>query len=542
VVRKVTRSGAITTVAGTGAPGYSGDGGPATAALLSNPAGVAVDGAGDLFIADTGNAVVRKVAPGGVITTVAGLGRYGSADGDGGPATAAALNNPAGVAVDAAGDLFILETFGNRVRKVTPDGIITTVAGTGTAGYSGDGGPATAAALNSPDGIAANAAGDLFIADTNNNVVREVKPGGVITTVAGSGAYGYGGGEGDGGPATAAALNNPAGVAADAAGDLFILNAGTGAIREVRPDGIIATVIGTGGQSAATRLSNPSGVAVDGSGDLFIADTFNNEIRRVTVALTVTVSAPPVPDDFDGLGKSEFGLYDPVAARFAYIASGTGAAVVSPVFGYPADHPIPLTGHFDGGGKAELGIYDPVAARFAYIASATGAAVVVPRAFGFPADHPIPLVGDFDGLGKSEFAIYDPVAARFAYISSATGAAVVVPQAFGFPADHPIPLVGDFDGKGMDEFAIYDPVAARFAYIASGTGAAVVAPQAFGFPADHPIPLGTTVHANPLASAAVRVDASTSAAAAVPATVIPDAPADPTTPGARRRKLAGWFA
>jgi len=231
-------------------------------------------------------------------------------------------------------------------------------------------------------------------------------------------------------------------------------------------------------------------VTVDRAGDLFIADTFNNEIRRLSVALTVTVSAPPVPDDFDGLGKSEFGLYDPVAARFAYIASGTGAAMVSPVFGYPADHPIPLTGHFDGGGKAEMGIYDPLAARFAYISSTTGGAVVVPQVFGFPADHPIPLVGDFDGLGKSEFAIYDPVAARFAYI-------------------------------------------------ASGTGAAVVAPQAFGFPADHPIPLGTTVHANPLASAAVRVDASTSAAAAVPATVIPDAPADPTTTGARRRKLAG---
>ncbi len=222
VVREVVKAtGDIITVAGNGTAGYSGDNGPATAAELNAPDGVAVDSAGDLFIADTDNNVIREVVKAtGDIITVAGNGTAGYS-GDDGPATAAELNSPRGVAVDSAGDLFIADNDNNVIREVVKaTGDIITVAGNGTAGYSGDNGPATAAELNGPTGVAVDSAGDLFIADTDNNVIREVvKATGDIITVAGNGTAGY---SGDGGPATAAELDDPDGVAVDSAGDLFI--------------------------------------------------------------------------------------------------------------------------------------------------------------------------------------------------------------------------------------------------------------------------------------------------------------------------------
>jgi len=291
-VREVKPGGVITTVAGSGTPGRSGDGGPATTAMLRNPHGVAVDGSGDLFIADSGNDVVREVKPGGIITTVAGNGSYGLT-GDGGPAIAATLQYPTGLALDAAGDLFIADSINNVVREVKPGGIITTVAGIGLNNETGDGGPATAATLSQPNGVAVDGAGDLFIADTTTGVVREVKPGGVISTAAGSHHAG------DGGPATAASLDQPGGVAADAAGDLFIADTRDDAIREVRPGGIITTVAGTGtaghsgdgGPATAATLDQPGGVAADAAGDLFIADTFNNVVREVKPGGIITTVA-----------------------------------------------------------------------------------------------------------------------------------------------------------------------------------------------------------------------------------------------------------
>ena len=219
-----------------------GDGGAATAAALMNPGGVAVDAAGTLYIADTDNNRIRKVTTAGVITTVAGNGLAG-AGGDGGQAVFASLHSPHGVAVDAAGNLYIADTDNNRIRKVTPAGIITTVAGTGISGHSGDGGPATAARLNYPVGVAVDAAGNLYIADTGNSRIRKVTPAGVITTLAGTGIGGY---SGDGGPATAAQLKYPFGVAVDAAGNLYIADSGNNSIRKVTPAGIITTVAGNG--------------------------------------------------------------------------------------------------------------------------------------------------------------------------------------------------------------------------------------------------------------------------------------------------------
>ncbi len=300
------------TVAGAGACGYGGDGGPATSAGLNQPSGVAVDSAGDLYIADTVNCLVRKVA-GGIITTVAGVNSAGTTSGcryagDGGPATSAALNWPSGVAVDSAGNLYIADTNNCRVRKVV-GGIITTVAGMGTGypsscGYAGDGGPATSASLRDPHGVAVDSAGNLYIADTNNCRVRTVA-GGIITTVAGVGTgvpapptNGYGCGyAGDGGPATSASLNLPNGVAVDSAGNVYIADTFNCRIRAVA-GGIITTVAGTGactsgggdGPATSATLDKPNAVAADSAGNVSIADTFNCRIRTVAGGIITSVA------------------------------------------------------------------------------------------------------------------------------------------------------------------------------------------------------------------------------------------------------------
>ena len=288
-------SGAFATVAGNGTYGYGGDQGQATAAELAEPYGIAVDASRHLFIADSGNSAIREVnLTSGVITTVAGNGTYGDS-GDNGPATAAELSYPQGVAVDAAGDLFVADVVNNSIREVNhANGVIATVAGNGSPGYSGDGGQATAAELSGPAGVTVNAGGDLFIADTGNNVIREVNlPGGVISTAAGNGTSNY---IGEAGPATAAGLASPAGVAVDAAGDLFIADPGNNRIREVNAsNGLITTVAGDGtsgysgdgGQATAAELSGPEGVAVDAAGNLFIADSGNTVIREVNLSTGV---------------------------------------------------------------------------------------------------------------------------------------------------------------------------------------------------------------------------------------------------------------
>jgi sugar lactone lactonase YvrE len=286
LVLKLDQQGILTVVAGNGSAGFSGDGGSARSASLNSPSGLAVDSAGNLFIADSNNNRIRKVTPGGVITTVAGNGAQ-SFTGDGGPATSASLDGPAGVALDSVGNLFISDSGNNRIRKVTTAGVIATVAGSSAQGFSGDGGPATSASLFSSLGIAVDNAGNLFIADYNNDRIRMVTPAGVISTIAGSGFPGY---SGDGGPATRAAIFEPAGVAIDSAGNLVIADNANSRVRRVAPGGIISTVAGNGVShfagdgSAAVRslLSSPFSLAPDSAGNLFIADTGNNRIRKIT--------------------------------------------------------------------------------------------------------------------------------------------------------------------------------------------------------------------------------------------------------------------
>jgi hypothetical protein len=286
VLRKVTGTGTIVTIAGNSIEGYSGDGGMATAAELNYPTGVCMDTSGNIYLADLRNNVVRKVSVSGIITTIAGKDSAGYS-GDGGPATAAKLNFPFDLTADKSGNIYIADAENNRIRKVSTSGIMSTFAGNGTNSYSGDGGPATAAELNYPAGICLDNSGNICIADIGNNVIRKVSVGGIISTIAGNNIKGY---SGDGGMATNAELNEPFGICADTLGNIYIGDYGNNKVRKVSPSGIISTVAGNGtkgyngdgGLATAAELHSPWGVCVNDSGNLLIADYLNSVVRKVS--------------------------------------------------------------------------------------------------------------------------------------------------------------------------------------------------------------------------------------------------------------------
>jgi sugar lactone lactonase YvrE len=292
VLFTISLSGTFQRIAGTGSAGFSGDGGPARQAMLNAPGGVVVDPQGNIYISEFGNARIRKVNVAGVITTVAGNGAF-AFSGDGGPATSASLNLPQHLALDAAGNLYVADSGNNRVRMITPAGVIMTVAGNGTAGYSGDGGQAKLAALDFPTGVAVDAAGNLYIADYNNNRVRKVTPAGIISTFAGSGIVP--GIWGEGGPATNAALSGPSDVSLDSSGNLYISLDGDEAIRVVNPAGIITTIVsgfgfsGDGGPASSARLDSPEGVLAAG-GSIYINDFSNKRVRKITSGIINTIA------------------------------------------------------------------------------------------------------------------------------------------------------------------------------------------------------------------------------------------------------------
>ncbi len=283
------QSNVISTVAGTGTAGFGGDGGPATSAQLNAPFGVAVDSAGNVYIAEWSNHRVRKVSAGGVITTIAGIGIAGFG-GDGGRATDAALNSPEGVAVDAAGNVYIADSFNNRVRKIDTSGTITTIAGNGFVGYTGEG-KATDVGLNDPSGVAVDNSGNLYIADNSNHRVRKVVlSSGTISTIAGTGIGGF---SGDGGPALSAQVYNPTHLTVDRAGNIYIADYTNNRIRKINGSGVITTIVGTdtdrgqggysgdGGPATSAQFNKPAGVAIDSAGNLYIADAGNDRLRRV---------------------------------------------------------------------------------------------------------------------------------------------------------------------------------------------------------------------------------------------------------------------
>ena len=355
--------GLLTPFAGSGQLGLSGDGGPALAALINNPYGIAFDGLGNLYIADTKNARIRRVTAGGIMGPVAGNGGFKYA-GDGGPATSASFNAPPGVAVDAAGNIYIADAVNNRIRKVS-NGIVTTFAGNGVPNYTGDGGPATAASLNNPQAVAVDSNGNVYIADSSNNAVRKVSGGtistrhrqrnrwilrrwrpppappqclflrawhsirpaistsptsrtpaserfrnGIITTVAGNGTSGY---SGDNGPATSAEFYFNyyyfAGLAVDSAGNLYVADILNARVRKVTFVGSVASIstfagngLGDGGAPTGSGgsgdngpavnagISDPQGVAVDPQGNVYISEGGGNRVRKVSNGIITTVA------------------------------------------------------------------------------------------------------------------------------------------------------------------------------------------------------------------------------------------------------------
>ncbi len=341
----VAATGIISTLAGNGTPAYTGDGLPSTDqnVSLNAPSTLALDGAGNLYIADTGNNVIREIAAAtGLISTVAGDGQQGS-DGDGGPAIAATLNQPHGVTVDSAGNLYIADTANHVIRRVdAATGFITTVAGDGTPGYMGDGGPANAAKLNSPLAVAFDAAGNMYIPDSANNVIRMVAAvSGLITaasaiaTFAGTGAAGY---SGDGALARGATLAAPSGVVADAAGNLIIADTGNAAIRKVSSaTGFISTIaqnntgvfIYNNNGPYAISLHGPTGLVLDGAGNLYFADALNNRIRQIQSNFAILdFTATPVAEGSQSAPQSLTIENDGNAALdLSSIAAGANAAL-----------------------------------------------------------------------------------------------------------------------------------------------------------------------------------------------------------------------
>ena len=319
----VTPASIITTLAGTGIPGFSGDGGPAAAAKLYKPRDTAVGADGSIYIADTYNNRVRVIDPNGTIHTFAGTGST-TFGGDGGPAVNASLHWPHDVTVDGTGDVYIADSAHNRIREVTPNGIITTVAGTGKAAFGGDGGPAIKAKLKNPKSVAIFG-NSLYFADSLNERIRAIDlTTGLIRTVAGNGQAAFGG---DGGPAVNASFDIPQRIAFDNVGDLFIADTQNNRIREVTPNGIIHTVVGTGqnafggdgGPGTAASISTPRGLAVAPDGSLFFSDTGNNRVRRWDpstgiVTTIVGTGAKGYSGDHGPAGAAT--LYDPRGLSF----------------------------------------------------------------------------------------------------------------------------------------------------------------------------------------------------------------------------------
>ena len=394
-MRKVSAAtGIITTVVGTGVMGFSGDGGPGTAAQVSLPQGLAFDAAGNLFIADFGNHRIRMLAPDGTVTTVAG----GGTGVDGGPAAGAILTFPESVTVDTLGNLYIAAQ--TQVRKVTAaTGIITTVAGSGAWGIGGDGGPATAAQVSGANGVAVDRAGNLYISDGSNARVRKVTAAtGIITTVAGS-VYGF---AGDGGPGTQA------------------------------------------------RLGTTYGVALDAAGNLFISDAENGRIRK----LTFWRDDVPLAGDIDGDARANLVVWRPDTGTWHWLTSSSGydrTFAGEKRWESGLDGDVPLLADLDGDHRAELIVWHPATGTWRWLTSTSGYDPAQARAvpFGDQALGDIPLPGDVDGDGKADLVVWRANTGTWYWLFSSTGFTTVGAKSWGSKAMGDVPLQADVDGDGI---------------------------------------------------------------------------------------------
>lgn len=500
-VRRISPAGVIASFAGTGSPGSSGDGGPATAALLTSPVAVAVDGAGRVFISDSAANKVRRVDTSGLIATVAGTGANGSG-GDGGAATAAQLSRPAGLAFDPSGRLLIADYGNNKVRRVDVGGTITTVAGSGTSGFTGNGGAATAAQLAGPEGVAVAADGTIYVADSTNDRVRKISTGGTIDAFAGSGIFPNDPSQvGDGGPATAAFLLGPRHVAVDADGSVLIADAGNARVRRVDPSGTITTVLGStssgyagdGGAATSATLTFPVGIVRKAGGDLLVSDSATRHVRRV--AAGGSVSAPPSavftrsPDHGDtplAVSVDASASSDPEAQPLTFawdFGDGAIATGVSAVHTYtmPGTYTITLAATDPGG---ETGIATAAVAVTTPNVPPTAGLVVT------PASGRAPLATTLDASSS-----VDPDGGALTYTFDPGDGATPVTQA-GATLAHTYATPGTYTAR----VTVTDP---RSATATAQAGVTAAGPQP-------PIAVGTAIPSSGQAPLAVAFDASAS--------------------------------
>jgi trimeric autotransporter adhesin len=428
IAQAISRVPSINTIVGNGTAGYSGDGGPAGNAELNNPSGIAVDAAGNLYIADPANNRVREVMAGaGIISTIAGNGTAGYS-GDGGPATSAELQSPVGVAVDSAGNLYIADQGNNVIRKVATNGTITTVAGNNAEGYSGDNGQATNATLYAPAGVALDSADNLYIADAGNNRIRLVNTTGTITTFAGNGTAGY---SGDNGPAAAATLNKPSALVEDAKNNLYLADTGNSVIRLVNTTGTITTIAGNGtagysgdnGQATNATLNAPYGLQVDSSGNLYIADTKNNVIRLVNAAGNITTIAGNGAPGFSGDGGP---------ATDAILNSPIGI-----VFGSQGSLDVSDEGN---GRVRELNTPAGSVVFPTTVVTSTSAAVTIPLQVNTPGTTITSITVPLSQGGKQEYTVTAPGCPLNTSLNAGTACNVTVTFAPGYPGLRAVPL------------------------------------------------------------------------------------------------------
>jgi len=276
-IRKITPSGTAITVAGNVNKGSAN--GIGIAASFANPLGIAIDASGNLYIADSGNNLIRKMTPAGIVTTLAGSGAVGAVNG---PGTTATFNNPNGIAVDLAGNVYVTDAGNNLVRIITPAGMVSTFAGSSFAGAAN--GSGTVASFNNPQGLTFDATGNLYVADDGNHLIREINPAGVVTTFAGSGNTGY-----TNGTLLTASFNEPDAAAFDAGGNMYIADEGANMIRKITSDGTISTIAGNGsigfinGTGNTVTFNEPAGIVADNSGNLYVCDYGNNVIRKIVI-------------------------------------------------------------------------------------------------------------------------------------------------------------------------------------------------------------------------------------------------------------------
>ena len=338
-IRKVSPTGIISTIAGTGAAGFSGDGGSALLAQFHNPTKLILDTAGNLYVSDLSNNCIRKITPAGNISRFAGTGTPGFS-GDGFAATSAELFHPTGLAIDDTGNIYISDYGNYRIRKVSTTGIITTIAGTGTPGSYGNGIAATLAQIYYVWGIKMDHSGNLYLADAQNNEVRKISAAGIITTIAGTGLAGH---TGDSGLAINAELSNPSGVDIDTAGNIFIADQVNNCVRKITPAGIITTIAGTGvagffgdgGLPTLAEINSTNEIGFSPSGNLYICDNNNNRVRKIETCVS-SIASQPVSDTVFA-GDSAVYAITPVFGGSSYqwqANSGSGFVNLSNVLPY----------------------------------------------------------------------------------------------------------------------------------------------------------------------------------------------------------------